>query len=60
MEYKDTDICVCGHSKQEHYEDEDPVCIDCANSGKGWDAMWHEFKLNNLKYLEQQYDRRTK
>jgi hypothetical protein len=45
--------CICGHDGDDHEENEDsPLCVGCANDGKGWNAMWHEFRLDNLKYLE--------
>lgn len=45
--------CICGHHKLSHSNNYDsPLCDDCANF-IGGSVMWHEFKLDNLKYLEQ-------
>jgi hypothetical protein len=59
-------ICICGHVLLSHYFDynEDVIiwpekgdswCADCKDSRKSF----HNFKLDNLKYLEEQYESRS-
>jgi len=51
--------CVCGHELDRHSKDIKPdMCFDCMKdeSINVWDRIkqgQHEFKLDNLKYLEQ-------
>lgn len=59
MNYKSTDICICGHTKKYHYQDEIPLCVACANGNNGSDVYWHKFKLDNLKYLEHIHELRN-
>jgi hypothetical protein len=56
MERSDLDPCCCGHPRLEHEPTDRPdnppgelFCDRCC--GKG-DTSWHDFKLDNLKYLE--------
>jgi hypothetical protein len=53
VDYKDTDICVCGHMKSTHninigWKGYCFICFDPSNI----DLRKHEFKLDNLKYIE--------
>lgn len=53
MKYEETATCVCGHLLLDHsnYE-ESPLCVSCANE-LGQMDMWHDFKLDNLKFIEE-------
>jgi hypothetical protein len=44
-------ICKCGHSKKDHYSD-NKLCGLCYWLDRSEFAV-HQFKLDNLKYLEQ-------
>jgi hypothetical protein len=47
-------ICKCGHDEKGHYvQYESPLCIACANDSNRCFDMWHEFKQDNLRYLEE-------
>lgn len=56
--------CVCGHSKNLHYDND--FVSGCAKRigwgirGTRWVDDCREFKPDNLKYLEQKYDKRAK
>lgn len=52
-------ICLCGHREGQHYENEVikgmnycTGCTTATNEGI-YIIMGHEFKLDNLRYLEQ-------
>lgn len=54
------DYCVCGHEEQVHqsgYPEAQllPICFNCIDYSEK-DAF-HEFKLDNLKYIEQEAKR---
>lgn len=47
--------CVCGHDITDHVAlggSDETVCRFCYNQ-QGESASLHEFKLNNLRYLEE-------
>jgi len=55
VDYKDTDICICGHPFENHNCHEDSFCLEClfsdglyGNGEKECDC----FKLDNLRYIE--------
>lgn len=57
-------ICVCGHEEHSHHFDDEVAimpefgnswCIDCTNSRNSF----HNFKIDNLKYLEELYAKRS-
>jgi len=61
--------CICGHNKKEHLSpkgiipgpyDLDSFCDACAmdtNRWINWMPAYHDFKLDNLKYLEKEYEK---
>lgn len=53
--------CICKHSYWSHHlSDPDKLsyCNDCVYSiGSFEKQTWHEFKLDNLRYLEECYAR---
>jgi hypothetical protein len=51
MKYNDGDFCVCGHSYRSHWIDYATWCMACPTKCK-------EFKLDNLKYVEDEAKRR--
>lgn len=46
--------CVCGHSKVFHiaYNAKDPLCAMCLEAHEKPDLVFHTFKLDNLRYVE--------
>lgn len=59
---KDNFPCKCGHFKSQHgFMINDPVCGDCMNNVKKNIKLGmifaHEYKPDNLKYLEEKYER---
>ena len=51
-------LCVCGHVKGAHqYGGQNDACWDCLNLNMKLKNHVHDFKLDNLKYLEQQYEK---
>lgn len=62
MDYKDSDICVCGHEFDNHDLDEDGWCLVCMFSdgfyGDGVNDC-RQFKLDNLKYVEAEAKRKN-
>lgn len=57
-------ICKCGHLESKHRRDnaKDMYCSECwdnittpKNPLYKIDCVYHNFKLDNLKYLEQKY-----
>jgi len=58
------EICICGHEINEHHDgsiSNIPVCNLCRelNMGIGEDDCYHEFKLDNLRCIEQEAKRRN-
>ena len=68
----DKDFCICRHKRKNHYKNMlgSITCGICAGLNnmefmkkptlsKLYVEFIHEFKLDNLSYLEQKYDERT-
>ena len=51
MDYKLSDICVCGHEFGDH-DDTDEWCYECFNPPDGMPCAG--FKLDNLIYIERE------
>lgn len=52
--------CICGHSKEEHGISPFTNENWCSNNNCGYksgNTRYHLFKQDNLKYLEQQYEK---
>jgi len=54
-------ICVCGHPRVNHlliyHADGISFCNDCCIKSVKGVKNYHYFKLDNLSYLEQQYEK---
>lgn len=60
MTVNNKDICICNHIRYEHtrgHESGRFICLVCYSNMDS--LQYHEFKLDNLKYLEQQYEEST-
>ncbi len=60
------DICVCGHYLMYHGSlpaAQGPrgpaVCHACYQKREDWTVIHHEFKLDNLAYVQKIYDERA-
>lgn len=51
------DFCICGHPRGIHFQGPFTHCTWCRMTKE---SAWHEFKLDNLKYLEQRYEESVK
>lgn len=61
MDYKLTDICICGHEFGDHDPLEYGYCMECLFSdGLYGDGIGEceNFKLDNLKYIEDEAEKR--
>jgi hypothetical protein len=60
MNYKATDLCVCGHSFDDHSCNDDGICLECIFShgiyGDGEEEC-ESFRLDNLRYIEDEAKR---
>jgi hypothetical protein len=57
----ENNICKCGHRREAHLSNDyqtEGACFDESRTIRI--CYWHTFKLDNLKYLEDLYDKRTK
>jgi len=57
-------FCLCWHKKEVHYIGKfGPYCQECASPYSRkihFKTYRHEFKLDNLRYLEQQYESKNR
>lgn len=50
--------CICGHTKEQHQPNitdthvSTDFCIFCYPVTNNAQACWHDFKLDNLQYIE--------
>jgi hypothetical protein len=59
MKYKKTDWCICGHIFDDHYFGQisgKAICNECIILDREFDT--HEFKLDNLRYIEDEAKKR--
>ena len=48
-------ICTCGHIESSHKISQITICWDCVTegiTGSRWSKASHNFKRDNLRYLE--------
>lgn len=71
MKYLNTDKCGCGHYKADHDVRLDvfekaiqAICWDCAANSLSTEGLnldcYHNFKLENLEYLQRLYEDKQK
>lgn len=57
MQEKPNDPCNCGHRRSVHNE---YFCRNCSYSPSTADTQFHDFIMDNLKFVEKEHDRKTK
>jgi hypothetical protein len=52
------EYCLCGHPSDRHFEG--PIAARCTWCLLAKEPAWHDFKRDNIRYLEQRHEESVK